>query len=87
MKKDLEIAITAKEITAFGGMPLLYKMLANCHFKEALSSVGLPQQSSNRGKSPEQLIYLFTGVLRCQLLQSPRHCAFRPYAVSSDGLR
>ena len=63
MMKDLEIAFTAKEITAFGGVSLLYKMLDNCHFKEALSSVGLPQQGSNRGKSPEQLIYgLFTGV-------------------------
>ena len=63
MMNDLEIAFTAKEITAFGGVSLLYKMLDNCHFKEALSSVGLPQQGSNRGKSPEQLIYgLFTGV-------------------------
>jgi hypothetical protein len=63
MMKDLEIAFTAKEITAFGGVSLLYKMLDNCHFKEVLSSVGLPQQGSNRGKSPEQLIYgLFTGV-------------------------
>ena len=63
MMKDLEIAFTAKEITAFGGASLLYKMLDNCHFKEALSSVGLPQQGSKRGKSPEQLIYgLFTGV-------------------------
>ena len=62
MMKDLEIAFTAKEITAFGGVSLLYKMLDNCHFKEALSSVGLPQQGSNRGKSPEQLIDgLFTG--------------------------
>ena len=61
--KDLEIAFTAKEITAFGGVSLLYKMLDKCHFKEALSSAGLPQQGSNRGKSPEQLIYgLFTGV-------------------------
>ena len=63
MMKDLEIAFTAKEITAFDGVSLLYKMLDNCHFKEALSSIGLPQQGSNRGKSPEQLIYgLFTGV-------------------------
>ena len=63
MMKDLEIAFTAKEVTAFGGVSLLYKMLDNCHFKEALSAVDLPLQGSNRGKSPEQLIYgLFTGV-------------------------
>ena len=37
MMKDLEIAFTAKEITAFGGVSLLYKMLDNCHFKEVLS--------------------------------------------------
>ena len=29
MMKDLEIAFTAKEITAFGGVSLLYKMLDN----------------------------------------------------------
>ena len=34
MMKDLEIAFMAKEITAFGGVSLLYKMLDNCHFKE-----------------------------------------------------
>ena len=39
MMKDLEIPFTAKEITAFGGVSLLYKMLDNCHFKEVLSSV------------------------------------------------
>ncbi len=63
MIEDLEIAFTAKEVTAFGGVSLLFKMLDNCHFKDALSSIGLPQQGSNRGRSPEQLIYgLFTGV-------------------------
>ena len=31
MMKDLEIAFTAKEVTAFGGVSLLYKMLDNCH--------------------------------------------------------
>ena len=63
MMKDLYIAFTEKEITTFGGVSLLYKMLDNCHFNEALSSVGLPQQGSSRGKSPEQLIYgLFTGL-------------------------
>ena len=29
MMKDLEIAFTAKEVTAFGGVSLLYKMLDN----------------------------------------------------------
>ena len=63
MIKDLEIAFTAREVTAFGGVSLLYKMLDRCHFREVLSGIGLPRQGSNRGKSPEQLIYgLFTGV-------------------------
>ena len=35
MMKDLEIAFTAKEITAFGGVSLLYKMLDNCHLQES----------------------------------------------------
>ena len=42
MIEDLEIAFTAKEVTAFGGVSLLFKMLDNCHFKDALSSIGLP---------------------------------------------
>jgi len=61
--KDLEIKFTNRQITAFGGLSLLYKMLDNCHFKEVLSSQDIPTQASNRGYSPIQLIYgLFTGV-------------------------
>lgn len=61
--KDLEIQFTDEQITAFGGISLLYKMLDNCHFKDELSMVSLPKQGSNRGYSPIQLIYgLFTGV-------------------------
>ena len=46
MMKDLKIAFTAKEITAFGGVSLLYKMLDNCHFKEVLSSGFQSRQES-----------------------------------------
>ena len=41
MMNDLEIAFTAKEITAFGGVSLLYKMLDNCH----IYSVGVHSYS------------------------------------------
>lgn len=50
--KDLEIQFTDEQITAFGGISLLYKMLDNCHFKDELSMVSLPKQGSNRGYSP-----------------------------------
>ena len=56
MMKDLDIAFTAKDITAFGGVSLLYKMLDNCHFKEALSSVGLPQQGDHLHNYVESVI-------------------------------
>ena len=63
MIDKLDIAFTNKEITPFGGLVLLYKMLERCHFQEALSACPLPTQGSNRGYSPEQLIEgLFTGV-------------------------
>ena len=63
MTETLEIAFTEKQITAFGGMSLLFKMLDKCHFKDALHAMPLPHQGSNRGWSPEQLIHgLFTGV-------------------------
>ena len=63
MLENLEIDFTDKQITAFGGMSLLLKMLDKCRFTEALSTIPLPEQGSNRGWDPVQLIHsLFTGV-------------------------
>ena len=51
-----ELRLTDKEITAWGVMGLMKRMLDHLHFDEALQISGLPQPGSNRGTRPRQLI-------------------------------
>lgn len=51
-----ELRFTDKEITAWGGMALMKRMLDHLGFGAALSNAGLPLPGSNRGYAPEQLI-------------------------------
>ena len=52
-----------KEITPFGGLSLFFKMLERCNFGQVLQECGLPEQGSNRGYKPWQLVLgLFAGV-------------------------
>jgi hypothetical protein len=60
-----ELRFTDKEITAWGGMGLLKRMLDHMQFDTALSIAGLPQPGSNRGYAPEQLITQFMLSLWC----------------------
>jgi hypothetical protein len=46
---DFELRFTDKEITAWGGMGLMKRMLDHMRFGAALSCAGLPQPGSNRG--------------------------------------
>ncbi len=63
MMHNYDIKFVNKEITPFGGLSLFLKMLEKCHFEEHLASCSLPQQGSNRGYKPIQLILgLFAGV-------------------------
>ena len=63
MFKDIDIKFVNKEITPFGGLSLFFKMLEKCGFEQELQECGLPEQGSNRGYKPWQLIYgLFAGV-------------------------
>ena len=54
-----ELRFTDKEITAWGGMSLIKRMLDHMGFDSALADSGLPQPMSNRGYRPEQLIVQF----------------------------
>ncbi len=56
---DFDLRFTDKEITAWGGMGLMKRMLDHIGFETALSASGLPQPGSNRGYRPEQLITQF----------------------------
>jgi len=54
-----ELRFTDQEITAWGGMGPLKRMLDHLYFDQALQASGLPQPGSNRGYRPEQLITQF----------------------------
>ncbi len=54
--KELKISFTNKEITPWGGIVLLKKMLNHISIEEILSKLPLPKQGANRGYSPIQLI-------------------------------
>ena len=56
---ELSLRFSDKEITAWGGMAIMKRMLDHLEFNQALSSAGLPQPQSNRGYRPEQLITQF----------------------------
>jgi hypothetical protein len=51
-----DLKFTSREVTAWGGLALLKRMLDGMGFKEAVQSWDLPQPGSNRGYRPEQLI-------------------------------
>jgi hypothetical protein len=54
-----ELRFTDKEITPWGGIELLRRMLDHIGFRTALEEVGLPQPGSNRGYAPTQLVLQF----------------------------
>lgn len=54
-----DLQFTDKEITPWGGLSLLKRMLDHIGFDAALAASELPQPGSNRGYRPEQLIMQF----------------------------
>jgi hypothetical protein len=54
-----ELRFSDKEITAWGGMGLMKRLLDHMDFASALQQAELPQPGSNRGYRPEQLIMQF----------------------------
>jgi len=54
-----ELQFSDKEISAWGGMGLMKRMLDHLGFDDALRASGLPPPGSNRGYAPEQLILQF----------------------------
>jgi hypothetical protein len=51
-----DLKFTSREVTAWGGLALLKRMLDGMGFKEAVRRWDLPPPGSNRGYLPEQLI-------------------------------
>jgi hypothetical protein len=54
-----ELRFNDKEVTAWGGLALLKRMLDQLGFTAALQNSGLPQPLSNRGYDPAQLMTQF----------------------------
>jgi len=62
---DLKIEFTDKEITPWGGIALLKKMIDKMSFIELLKTCPLPAQGSNRGYDPLQIIVQFIISIWC----------------------
>lgn len=56
---EFDLRFTDREITAWGGMGLMKRLLDRLGFDSALAAAQLPQPGSNRGYRPEQLITQF----------------------------
>ena len=56
---ELKIEFTDKEITPWGGMVLMKKLIDKTKINELLARLPLPAQNSNRGYNPIQLINNF----------------------------
>lgn len=53
---DFEIKFTNREISAWGGLALMKRMLDQMDFRRAVGEWDLPRPGSNRGYSPTQLV-------------------------------
>lgn len=62
---ELRIEYTDKEITAYGGIALLKKMLDKMSFNDLLQNLQLPSRGSNRGYDPVQIITQFIISIWC----------------------
>jgi hypothetical protein len=56
---DYQLRFTDREMTPWGGISLMQRMLEHMGFEAALGQCGLPLPGSNRGYSPHQLITQF----------------------------
>ena len=62
---DFEIGFTDKDITPWGGMALMKKMLEHCDIDSMISTLGFPEPGSNRGYKPEDIIKSFLVSVWC----------------------
>lgn len=63
--RTMEIDFIDKEITAYGGLAILKKMIASTGFEQILENLPLPIQGSNRGYPPIQLFIQFMASVWC----------------------
>ena len=73
-----DLKFTSREVTAWGGLALLKRMLEGMGFKEAVQSWDLAQPGSNRGYAPEQLIEPMIESIWCVCSAGAKPQATRP---------
>jgi len=61
----MELEFVDNEITAYGGLSILKKMIASTGFEQTLEQLPLPVQGSNRGYPPIQLFIQFMASVWC----------------------
>lgn len=59
------VAFSDREVTAWGGLVLLKRMLDTMGFQNAVLTWNLPQPGSNRGYAPQQLVEQFIVAIWC----------------------
>lgn len=62
---EFELRFLDREITPWGGMALMKRMLDRLGFSNSLARCGLPRPGSNRGYRPEQLVLQFMLSIWC----------------------
>jgi hypothetical protein len=62
---DYEVRFTGRELTAWGGLALMRRMLQGMKLSEAAKQWDLPQPCSNRGYEPLQIIEQFLVSIWC----------------------
>ena len=62
---DFQIGFTDKEMTPWGGMALMKKMLDRCGIGDLISTLGIPDPGSNRGYKTEQIMKSFLVSVWC----------------------
>jgi hypothetical protein len=60
-----DIQFIEQELTSWGGVAILKKMIDKSGFSSFLKSLSLPKQGSNRGYPPEQLFLQFMSSVWC----------------------
>jgi hypothetical protein len=85
---EFELRFSDREITLWGGMALMKRMLDRLNVRGSLAGCGLPQPGSNRGYAPEQLVLHFMlsvwcGANRFEQAEVTRHAA--PVWVATQG--
>lgn len=82
---QIELKFTDDELSSWGGLSILKKMLHQSGFMEHLESLPLPAQGYNRGYDPVQLFVQFMASVWCGASRSA-HLDVNALTTADKGL-